>query len=119
MQIGDFISQRLEELDMSYADLARELTLRGKSTSRANVGHWVRGRHSPPMDDPGFRIALAAALQLDVNDLMSKAGYAIIEAERSREALRAADIVDRLPSDAKSLALEYLDMLDRRYVKTG
>lgn len=119
MQIGDFLRKRLQDLDLSQADLARSLTLRGKSTTRATVGHWINGRNFPPLEDEDFRFALAASLELDVNQLLVEIGFTVVDTERSMEARRAADIVDRLPSDAKELALEYLDMLDRRYIKTG
>lgn len=119
MQISDFIRARLAELDISQADLARRLTLRGKSTTRATITHWVNERNNPPIEDYDFRIALAASLEMDVNELMERIGFTITESDRSREAMRAADIVDRLPSEAKSLALEYLDMLDRRYIRTN
>lgn len=119
VQIADFLRARLAELDISQADLARRLTLRGKSTTRATVGHWVAGRNYPPIEDRDFRMALAASLEIDVNELMTRIGFAVVDSDRSKEAMRAADIIDRLPSEAKSLALEYLDMLDRRYVTTG
>lgn len=118
MKISEFLKSRRGELGISQADLARELTLRGQDVTRATVGHWEAGRNNPPIEDPQFRLALASALELDVNTMMVKLGFLITEAERSHEARRAADIIDQLPSEGKSLALDYLLMLEKRYVRS-
>lgn len=119
MKISEFLKTRTSELGISQADLARELTLRGLDTTRATVGHWEAGRNNPPIEDPQFRNALASALEMDVNTMMVRLGFLITEAERSNEARRAADIIDRLPSEGKSLALDYLILLERRFIRSN
>ncbi len=115
----DYIRKRLNDLEMSHADLARKLTLMGRPVTRQAVSHWLNGRNDMPIDEREFRLALAASLELDVNELMDRLGYIVSDDERSTEALRAAEIIDRLPDDAKTLALEYLALLDRHYIKAG
>lgn len=119
MDFSDFLRIERARLNLSQAKIAERLSELGQETSAARVGHWETGRNKPPLDDPNFRRALAITLNLDVNEMMSRLGFVQTDDQRSREARRAADIVDRLPSEAKSLALEYLDMLDRRFVKSS
>jgi hypothetical protein len=113
--IADYLRARLIDLDMSYADLAGELSNRGYDVTRSAVQHWVSGKNIPPVEDKRFRVLLASALQLDSNDMMMRFGYYTFESDRSREARRAADMIDLLPDDQKSFALEYLDLMVRRY----
>lgn len=115
MGIGDFLRHRRTELDISLSDLATRLALRGFSTTKANIGHWERGRTNPPLDDPDFRMALAASLEMSVNDLMRRLGYTTDEDSLTSKAMRAAEIVNRLPEDAQDLALDLLEQLERRY----
>jgi transcriptional regulator with XRE-family HTH domain len=115
MQIKDFLISRRKKLGMSQEDLARELTLRGWATTKGSVGHWETGRNLPPLKDINFRKALAMSLSMDVNSMMGNLDFVIIDDDRSTEARRAADIVDSLPEDVKSLALDYLEVLKKRY----
>ncbi len=119
MKISEFLKARRQELRISQADLAMRLTLRGLGTTKASVGHWETERNNPPIEDPAFRVALASSLEVDVNEMMVALGFVITDSDRSNEARRAADIIDRLPSDARSLALDYLTMLENRFVKTN
>lgn len=117
--IADFLRQRLQELGMSQADLARQLTLRGKDYTRAAVQQWLNGTNFPPLLDEEFRVALASSLEMSTSQLAEALGFMVNEGNRSDQATRAAEIVDRLPDEWKTIALEYLDMLDRHHVKLG
>ena len=117
MEFRDFLKHRRDELGISQAELADRLSERGEEASAARVGHWETGRNKPPLDDPKFRLVIASTLEIDVNEMMMVLGYVVTDENRSQEARRAADIVDRLPDDARELALDYLDVLERRYLK--
>lgn len=119
MKISEFLKARRQELRISQADLASRLTLRGQDTLKASIGHWETERSNPPIRDYEFRLALASALEMDVNEMMAVLGFIIADTDRSTDARRAADIIDRLPSDARSLALDYLSMLEKRFAETG
>jgi transcriptional regulator with XRE-family HTH domain len=117
MEFKDFLRKRRAELKISQADLADLLSSMGQETSSARIGHWETARNKPPLEDENFRHALAAALKMDVNELMSELGFVITDENRSREARRAADIIDRLPSEIRETALELLTVLEKRYSK--
>jgi len=118
MHFKEFIKRKRLDLGLSQSNLAKELSKRGQETSAARVGHWETGRNKPPLEDPRFREALSAILQMDSNQLMAELGYVIDEDERSPEALLAASIVDHLPRDAQQLALDYLKVLEKRFAET-
>ncbi len=115
MLIGDFLRQRREALELSQGDLAIRLELHGLPATRANISHWEHDRHKPPVENKEFRYALADALEISVNELMTQIGFITGKADRSEAALRAADIVDNLPVEAQEMALDLLNVLKRRY----
>lgn len=116
MKITEYLPQRRKELSISQAELATRLSNLGQETSPARVGHWETGRNNPPLNEPLFRQALSIALETDVNTMMNKLGYVVTTSEISEDARRAAAIVDSLPDDAKGLAIDYLEVLLKRYV---
>lgn len=115
MEFKLFLKQRRLSLGLTQSDVAEGLTRRGYNTSSGRVGHWETGRNKPPLIDERFRNALAAVLEMDVNEMMTELGYVISETERSQEAQLAATIVDTLPPDARQLALDYLHVLEKRF----
>lgn len=119
MKIGEFLKQRRRDLQISQDDLATRLTLKGQPTTKASVGHWERGRNNPPVEREEFRRALAASLEIDVNEMMAVLGFVLNESSRSPEAMLAADIMDQLPKDARQLALDYLYVLERRFAQSN
>jgi transcriptional regulator with XRE-family HTH domain len=119
MEFKDFLKRRRKQLDLSQADVAELLTIKGEETSPAKVGHWETGRNKPPLDNGHFREILASALQMDVNDMMEELGYVVHEDHRSREAQLAAMIVDHLPEQGKQLALDYLQTLEKHFTRTN
>lgn len=63
---------------------------------------------------------MAKALEITINELLLLAGYTDTQ-EHSLAAKLAAEIVERLPPSAQELALDYLQMLEKRFpeVKAG
>ncbi len=116
MEFREFLKARRTALKMSQAQVADELSARGQETSAARVGHWETGRNNPPLENPHFREALALVLQTEVNDLMAELGFIVVDSQRSKEALLAAQIVDHLPPLARELALDYLKLLEKRFI---
>jgi transcriptional regulator with XRE-family HTH domain len=100
---------------MTQQDLADSLSQSGHETSYARVSHWERGRNKPPLENPAFRMALATALQTDVNDMMSELGFVVTDEQRSRNALLAADLMDQMPEEAQLMALDIISSIKRRY----
>ena len=116
MDFREFLKTRRTTLKISQAQLADELSARGQETSSARVGHWETGRNNPPLENPHFREALASVLQMDVNDLMAELGFIVADNQRSKEALLAAQIIDHLPPLARDLAIDYLKLLEKRFI---
>ena len=117
MEFKTFLKRRRTELGLSQADIADGLSALGEETGHARVGHWETGRNKPPLEDPQFRKALAAVLEMDANDLMRALGFLTTDDDRSPEARLAATIIDELPDAARDLALDYLHLLQKRYVR--
>lgn len=111
MEFKVFLRERRKQLDISQEDLAARLSRLGHETGHARISHWETGRNKPPIDQAEFRTALAIALEMDVNDMMSVLGYVITDPQRSEQARLAADIIDQLPPDRKDLALTLLRAL--------
>lgn len=117
MEFREFIKHRRLSLGISQQQLAERLSDLGQEASPARVGHWETGRNHPPLDNARFRLALALALELDINDMMTRLGYIITDEDRSLEAKRAADIVDQLPPERRELAVSVLEQFLR--ARTG
>lgn len=115
MRFATFIKTHRIRLDLTQAELAELITLYGYNTSPQRVGHWETERNDPPMNNPFFRAALAQAIRMDINHIMTELGFTVDESDRSHEALLAAEIVDRLPPPAKQLAIDYLEVLQKRF----
>lgn len=113
----NWIKRRRTELDLNQDDLAARLEIAGFSATRGSISHWENERYQPPLDDPNFRQAMAKALKLNVPEMLAMAGYEVRINPQSDAAKRGAAIIDRLPEDARNLALDYLLMLERRYVE--
>lgn len=116
MKITEYLPKRRKELSISQLELAKRLSNLDQETSSARVGHWETGRNHPPLNEPLFRQALAISLETDVNTMMVELGYVITHDEISKDAKRAAEIVDSLPDEVKGLAIDYLEVLLKRYV---
>lgn len=87
----------------------------GYETSYARVSHWETGRNNPPLDDRGFRLALAAALGIDSNTMMIELGYVNIHQDMTVEAKIGAEIIEHLPAEGRELALDLLRSIQKRY----
>lgn len=115
MEVKDFLRLRRTQLGITQEKLATRLSELGEETSYARVGHWETGRNNPPLHSKKFRSALAVALEIDVNEMMSMLGYVVADNDRSPDALLAATIIDELPPKARQLALDYLRLLQTHY----
>jgi transcriptional regulator with XRE-family HTH domain len=109
-QQTNWLKTSRERLDISQEDLATQLQIRGFNVARASVSHWETGKHSPPLHDADFRRTLAEVLHLNVKTMLKMAGYDV-EIERSEEAERIADIVDKLPPEKRDLALRIIEQV--------
>jgi transcriptional regulator with XRE-family HTH domain len=117
--VGEFLRNRRKELDISQEDLANKLTQLGQHATKQRVSLWEKGRNRLPVALPEFRQALAAALQMPVNDLMEQLDFIVTNDDRSVEARLAADIVDRLPPELRPLALDMLRALEQHATNAG
>jgi len=115
--IGEFIRNKRVELKLSLAELAQLLRKHGYAVERQTIGHWEVGRNNAPIASAQFRQALAAAFQMDLNDLIAELNLGVRDSERSPEALYVADVIDRLPEDGRELMVEYAHMMETRYLK--
>lgn len=100
-----WLVERRKQAGLSQEKLAEVL-----GVARSSVSHWEIGKFNPPLDDPKFRRDLANALQMTIPELLTLAGYEI-ERMYSRQAMRAADLVEQLPTDQRDLALNILEQL--------
>lgn len=113
MEISQFIKQQRGLKKFSLQAMADTLERYGYKVERQTISHWEHGRNIPPMRDATFRRALAASLDMDVNDLMNTLGYVVQEDERSPESRLAADIVERLPEHERQRAIMLLQALEQ------
>ena len=109
-----WLRERREELDINQDELTARLQLEGVAVTRATLSHWEVGRHSPPMNDPEFRLALARSLKLSIREVLQRSGYEVIQTHTDAGE-RAADIVDELPPDGRELALDLLRTIEKRF----
>lgn len=112
----NWLRDRRKELDMQQGELAARLEVSGFHVTQSSISQWENGRHDPPLDDPTFRQSLAKALKLSESEILERAGYQVAFAPQSEAARRASSIIDRLPEPAQELALDYLQMLEKRFV---
>lgn len=107
----NWIRTRRKDLRISQEELAARLQIEGVELTAGTISHWENGRYNPPLEDPAFRQALAAALRLSPKNMLSLAGYEVIDHPRTEAGERAAFIVDQLPPDKQDLALGILEQL--------
>lgn len=107
----NWLKLRLDELNMSQSELTRLLQLEGTEVSPSAISHWTNGRYYPPLEDGDFRQALARALQLDVAEMLHRAGYQVLSGKHSDKAERAAILIDRMSPEEQDKALRVLEAL--------
>jgi transcriptional regulator with XRE-family HTH domain len=115
MEAGQFIKRRRQELGLTQQTLSDRLAAYGFASSHSRVGHWETGRNEPPIDDRAFRVALASALEMSLNQMLHELGYEVSDDQRSTEALIAAGIIERLPPPVQRVALEQLRALEKQF----
>lgn len=107
----NWLKLRLEQLSMSQSELTRLLQLEGMEVSASAVSHWSNGRYNPPLEDDVFRRALAVALQLEVPEMLRRAGYQVIDGKHSDKAERAAILIDKMKPEDQDKALRVIEAL--------
>jgi transcriptional regulator with XRE-family HTH domain len=115
MNFKDLLREHRTNLKLSQVELAKRIRILGGDVTPSQINHWELGHSNPPWENELFRRALAAALEIDVNRLMTQLGFVVSEEDRSIEARLAADIVDRLPEQARSLAIKQLQAIEQSF----
>jgi transcriptional regulator with XRE-family HTH domain len=120
MSIGAFLRSQREYLGLSIQEIADELTRRGFPITKQTVSNWENSRTVPPLEDGSFRLKLASTLQTDNMTMLYEMGYIDHpETQYSREARRAAQIMDDLTPQGKIIALQLLQVLEREFLNSG
>lgn len=114
-QLPTLLRRRREELGLSRAMLSRDLDDFGYSVSGMGIAHWESGKRSAPIDDPALIEAISLALGLDKISIFQARGINIASAGRTPEGRLAAEIVDALPPDERTTAIDYLKIMQRRW----
>jgi len=117
--LGELISRRLVDLDLSKADLARCTSL-----SAAYIGNLANdeattsrgGTHSPSLKTIE---KLAKCLQVSKMEILIALGYLPKKQVVNPRPERAAQYVASLPDDKQDDALLYLKMLSQQYANSG
>ncbi len=117
--LGELISRRLVDLDLSKADLARCTSL-----SAAYIGNLANdeattsrgGTHSPSLKTIE---KLAKCLQVSKMEILIALGYLPKKQMVNPRPERAAEYVASLPDDKQDDALLYLKMLSQQYANSG
>lgn len=103
------LKKRRRALHITQEQLAARLSVSGFNYTAGTISHWENNRHFPEhFSEPKFRAALAHALEWDDNEMMREFGF-ILEMHPSSDALRAAELVDKMPPEKRSLAIGLLE----------
>jgi transcriptional regulator with XRE-family HTH domain len=116
MEFKDWLRRMREKRHISQQELADRLSELGYETSYARVSHWETGRNKPPLEDSGFRHALATALEIDSNTMMIELGFVTLRDDMAPEARVGAEIIENLPAEGRELALDLLRTIQKRYM---
>lgn len=106
-----------EQSQISQEELVARLQAEGFEVTRAALSHWETGRTQPPLDNPKLRQGLAHIFHISVFDLLTEAGYELLQPDQSQNAKRAAYIIDQLPPERQKLAISVLEQFLR--ARTG
>jgi hypothetical protein len=106
-----FVEKRKDELGMSYADVARELTLAGYSVSKQLVHSWVKGTKKPDVRDGKTRTALCSVFRIDEVSLFALFDIHIKTQPSSPEARYAAQLIDSMPDEKRKMAIGILEQI--------
>jgi transcriptional regulator with XRE-family HTH domain len=112
-----WLKTRRKQLNISQETLARYLQLVGVDITAGSISHWENGRHKIPLDNQEFRDALGVCLELTPTELLQMAGYEVSD-DDNENAVRINAIVNNLPDDIQQMALEYMELLNRRFGKS-
>lgn len=105
------IQKRRKEIHITQEQLAARLATSGFFFTAGSISHWENDRHFPDaFNDLNFRKALAKSLEWDEQEMMLAMGW-IVETEPSKDAMRAAELVDRMTPDKRRMALGILEKI--------
>ena len=96
---------------MSLSEFSTKLTLRGYPVTKSAISLWITDKRTPKIKTREYREALANALEMPVNELLSVFGYEVTDETRSSEAMYAADLVDHMDSEKRKLAIGILEKI--------
>jgi transcriptional regulator with XRE-family HTH domain len=102
MNIGKFIKDQRTIRRLSLQRLVNLLAHHGYDVTRAGVSSWEIGRTMPPIYDEAFRHALAGALGMDEDEMISLMGFT---KEMTLEARLAVEVINKLPEPARKRLL--------------
>src|SRR4051794_30304523 len=111
---NSWIKERREVLGLSQDELVAQLQTAGLDVTRATVSHWETGRYSSPLDSARSIVILADVLKISLADLLKVVGHDVSIGNYGESARRAAFIVEQLSPDIQEVALEQLQVLQRR-----
>jgi hypothetical protein len=101
MEFKDLINRRKEELGLSLSDLATRLNLHGYSVAKSTIGCWATGERNPQLDKKNVRDAIAMAIEMDTNEMLSELGFIIHEDDHTPEGRYAASIIDKIDDEIR------------------
>lgn len=112
-----WLRQRCADLNMNVDGFIAQMRNHGQNVDRATVTAWVTGQQPVPVEDIHFRRILSKVLNLSGHELVKVSGYgATIDfapppRKYSAEAELAAQIIDQLNAERRSLAVRLLKTL--------
>lgn len=111
MLFKDYFNEKKRMIGLSLAEIAAQFNLHGYEITKSTIGGWASGKRNPQLDKKEVREAIAAVLQVDVNEMMTTLGFVILDEHRSPEALRAASLIDSLPEEERRKAVRMLEVM--------
>lgn len=118
-QLPEILRHRREELGLSRASLSKIIKEYGYQITGVGISHWEAGRRRVSLDDPVLLNALSMSLSIDRLTLLQARGIEIASTGRTPEARLASEIIDSLPPDERTTAIEHLKVLQKKYPKNG
>jgi hypothetical protein len=112
MAFSEYLRKRLAELDLSYEQFATQLTVHGYPITKGGLTSWLDSRtpKNPKIANSEYRKALAIVLRISESELMSHFGMETSNT-MSNEAKYGAQLINSLPKDKQTMAIQILETL--------
>lgn len=104
------LKERRKELGLTQEALAERLNNYGLSVSREAVAGWELGNYRIPIGDPHAIEALAKALQVSVQEILSWYGYNF-DSNDDDQVLQAESLFNKMTPGQRKRALKILRIL--------